>query len=253
MVLLKGGTKQVFAEEARGERDGCAIGQQAGGHEFPLEGHGFFRSREISASAVEDVKIGNRFDTTVAAIKTAKESRGNYPGGNIQIACTGEHFGQALAILRLVTPGACFVQRRQQPRMIVAMFTGETLGDHEDFLDVTRCLGRAPGGAPAGAGADRGGVPRLAGAVAVDGARGEIPEHLGRGHHHDADIALRINSACAQPVAQEQVVRGKGEDDAERHPTLATPRAYDVAQRGGVAHALGVESLGQRDGVTIQI
>jgi hypothetical protein len=61
---------------------------------------------------------------------------------------------------------------------------------------------------------DREGVPRLAGAVAVDGAGGEIAKHLRGGNDDDADVAFGIDIGGEEPVAQQEVVGEKLENDA---------------------------------------
>jgi hypothetical protein len=53
---------------------------------------------------------------------------------------------------------------------------------------------------------DREGVPRLAG--------GEIAKHLRGGNDDDADVAFGIDIGGEEPVAQQEVVGGKLENDA---------------------------------------
>src|SRR3546814_1788877 len=65
------------------------------------------------------------------------------------------------------------------------------------------------------AGRHRQRVPRVADAEAVDLAGGQGIDHERRRYHHQPDIAVGMNAAGGEPVAQFVIVTGKREDHAE--------------------------------------
>ncbi len=167
---------EIGAEEAcrQGGGGGVRVGQESRGTERTLQRGGFGGGREVGFVAVEDVEVRDVFYAPVAAIEPTEEGGRDDTGGDIEVGRPGEELGERLAVLRLIAPRAGGGEGGDERGVLLGLARGETPRDHQDFLDVTRRMNGAPGGAPTDVFADREGVPRLTDTVAVDRAGGEI-------------------------------------------------------------------------------
>lgn len=249
------GAIEILAKEAARE---CGIGgvgrrQEAGGAECALKRGGFLNGGDVGVAAVEDVEVRDGFEAAVTAVEVTGKRGGDDAGGEVEVSRTREELREGLALVPFVAPRARFGESSDESRVGGGILFREAPGDHEHFLDVAGGLGGAPGGAPAGAFADGESIPRFAGAVAVDGAGGEVAEHLGRRDDDDADVALGIEPGGKEPVAEEEVMRRKLEDDAERQ-RLAGPATFGEGGQGrGIPDTRVPQAAGQGQGVTVEI
>jgi len=129
----------------------------------------------------------------------------------------------------------------------------EALAHHQHFFHLARRQRGAPRRAPAGAGLHGEGVPRFAGAVAVERAGREVAEGLCGRHDNDAHVLGRIDAGGAQPLEQQQVMHGVPAHDAERELLLAAPAARLGAKTGRRAHPGVPEAARECERVAVEI
>src|SRR5438477_6707259 len=95
---------------------------------------------------------------------------------------------------------------------------------------------RAGGGAPTCVGLHCHGVPWLPDTKTVQIARLEVGHHLRWRDNSDAHVALRINAAGSEPLAQEMAMGREGKYCAEREHFLAAGSNDLFAERFGIPH-----------------
>ena len=130
---------------------------------------------------------------------------------------------------------------------------GEILANHEYFFRMAGGEFGGSGDDPSGFFAHGEAVPGVAHAVAVERAGGEVAVELGGRNNDDADVFFRVDAGAAQPVAQEDVLGGAGEDDAEDEEAVVAGADYFLAEGMGVTDAALPKRGGQGDGVAVGV
>ena len=273
-------------------------------HALGLEVVGRRRKAEICGSLAEQVgaidRVGGRGDVDAVAdlppaahlrerparMRTPREAGGVAIEGRADAIGVGaggqsvlDHVGRCVdrfrtgqpvrglgVVGRHAQPGGGADQRPQQRAQGCGMARRPVLGDGEDLFRRVVPDVIAIGDDAADAQALRQAVPGCADAIAVDTPRREIGDHLRRRHDKQPHIAVGIDAAGGEPIAQHVVVAGMLEHDAEgrRWQALGAALFERPAQgahgrqgAGFARHARGIDVLGerhrQRHGVAVDI
>jgi hypothetical protein len=62
-----------------------------------------------------------------------------------------------------------------------------------------------------------------------------------------------LDASSLQPLTQVNVMRRKRENDSDREPVFSTARFCRDAKSGRITYAFGIELVGQRESVPVQI
>jgi hypothetical protein len=210
--------------------------------------------REIGLGTSEsDIVNGVESRAARAGIKGPDEGGGEQARGDVEVFGAGEQAHQLGAKIGLIAEGGGLLESGDEGEVFLGAGDGKILAHHKNFFGMAGGEVGGGGGDPAGFFAHGEGVPRLADAVAVNGAGGEVAVELGRGHDDDADVFIGVYLSGAEPVAQDDILHGVGEDDAEHEEAFVASALNLGAQSGGVAHAAFPEGGGERDGVAVGV